>query len=76
MKAPEDKTYIVPSRIWDVEGNITTSHRPVEVGAAAAHILEHGVTIGPGGLLTLEFEENISGRYPLLTPLPPVKSSG
>ncbi|KAF9881960.1 helicase associated domain-containing protein [Colletotrichum karsti] len=62
IQAPEDKSRIVPYRIWEVEGNITTSHRTVEVGAAAAYTFEHGITIGPGGELTLEFEENISGR--------------
>lgn len=62
-KAPADKTRITPSRIWDVEGNITTSLRTVKVGAAAAGAFDHGITIGPGGVLTLEFEENIAGRY-------------
>ncbi|KAF6831860.1 alpha-l-rhamnosidase a [Colletotrichum plurivorum] len=61
-KAPVDKARITPSRIWDVEGNITTSLRTVKVGTAAAGAFDHGITIGPGGVLTLEFEENIAGR--------------
>ncbi|KXH51899.1 hypothetical protein CSIM01_13676 [Colletotrichum simmondsii] len=63
IKAPADKTYIVPHRIWDVEGNITTSGlEAVEVGVEAGRTFHHGITIGPGGMLTLEFEENIAGR--------------
>ncbi|KAL0944124.1 alpha-l-rhamnosidase a [Colletotrichum truncatum] len=62
VKAPADKTRIVPSSIYGVEGNVTTSLRAVEVGAAAAHTFENGITIGPGGVLTLEFAENIAGR--------------
>ncbi|KZL69961.1 hypothetical protein CT0861_06450 [Colletotrichum tofieldiae] len=63
IKAPEDKTRIVASRIWDAEGNVTTSGlEAVEVGAKAADAFDHGITVGPGGVLTLEFEENIAGR--------------
>ncbi|KAK2065718.1 Six-hairpin glycosidase [Colletotrichum caudatum] len=63
IKAPEDKTHIVPFRVWDVEGNVTTSGlEAVEVGAKAADAFSNGITVGPGGVLTLEFEENIAGR--------------
>ncbi|OLN95453.1 hypothetical protein CCHL11_09471 [Colletotrichum chlorophyti] len=63
VKAPEDKTRIVPSRIWDAEGNVTTSRlETVDTGSQAAQMFAHGITVGPGGVLTLEFEENISGR--------------
>jgi hypothetical protein len=48
IKAPSNKTYITPSRIWKVRGNVTTS------GV--------GIAIGAGGELTVEFDENIAGR--------------
>ncbi|WQF79978.1 Putative six-hairpin glycosidase superfamily, alpha-L-rhamnosidase, six-hairpin glycosidase [Colletotrichum destructivum] len=63
IKAPANKTHIVPSRIWDAEGNITTSgFEAVEIGTAAVDTFSRGITIGPGAVLTLEFEENIAGR--------------
>ncbi|GKT49335.1 uncharacterized protein ColSpa_09516 [Colletotrichum spaethianum] len=63
IKAPIDKTRIVPSGIWDAEGNVTTSGlESVEVGAEAVDAFNRGITIGPGGVLTLVFEENIAGR--------------
>ncbi|WYZ38979.1 hypothetical protein EsH8_III_000893 [Colletotrichum jinshuiense] len=63
IKAPADKTRITPSRVWNVEGNITTSQlETLEVGVEAVYAFDHGITVGPGGVLTLEFEENIAGR--------------
>ncbi|KAK8100907.1 hypothetical protein PG999_011281 [Apiospora kogelbergensis] len=56
-KAPANKSYIAPARVWTVEGNVTTSSN-------AGHLSADGsILIGEGGHITLEFEENISGRY-------------
>ena len=56
-KAPANKSYIAPARIWMVEGNVTTT-------SDAGHLSADGsILIGEGGHITLEFEENISGRY-------------
>ncbi|KAH6686172.1 Six-hairpin glycosidase-like protein [Plectosphaerella plurivora] len=61
IKAPANKTHITPTGIWAVEGNVTTSAHggPLQVGE---HVPGSSILIGPGGLLTLEFAENIAGR--------------
>lgn len=61
IKAPANKSYITPERIWKVEGNVTTSG----LGSLldAGHLLSgKSILIGEGGLLTLKFDENIAGR--------------
>lgn len=61
IKAPANKSFITPAEIWKVEGNVTTP------SSGATPIVgphpEHGsILIGAGGLLSLAFDENISGR--------------
>ncbi|KAH8908913.1 Six-hairpin glycosidase [Coniochaeta sp. PMI_546] len=60
IKAPRDKTRITPARIWKVKGNVSTSG--VNGWARGGHEPGGGIAIGPGGVLTLEFDENIAGR--------------
>ncbi|KAH8664022.1 Six-hairpin glycosidase-like protein [Xylariales sp. PMI_506] len=63
IKAPSNKAYIVPKRIWKVDGNVTTTTRGGAAWDGAEAVFERGsILIGEGGLLTVEFEENISGR--------------
>lgn len=61
IKAPANKSYITPAEIWKVEGNVTTPSTgaaPI-VGRFSGH---ESILIGAGGLLSLAFDENISGR--------------
>ncbi|KAL7625295.1 hypothetical protein AAE478_004511 [Parahypoxylon ruwenzoriense] len=61
IKAPANKSFITPTRFWKVEGNVTTlsiDSGPLTYG----HYYGGGILIGEGGLLTLEFRENIAGR--------------
>lgn len=60
IKAPINKTRIPPARIWRVMGNVTTSG--VDAKTRVGHGHGGGIAIGPGGVLTVEFEENIAGR--------------
>ncbi|KAI5862933.1 Six-hairpin glycosidase-like protein [Durotheca rogersii] len=61
IKAPANKSFITPARFWKVEGNVTTPS--VGLGLRGLeHSYDRGVLIGEGGLLTVEFEENIGGR--------------
>ncbi|KAB5563061.1 Six-hairpin glycosidase-like protein [Coniochaeta sp. 2T2.1] len=60
IKAPKDKTRITPARIWKASGNVTTSG--IDAKTRIGHEPGGGIAIGPGGVLTLEFEENIAGR--------------
>ncbi|KAK7953957.1 alpha-L-rhamnosidase A [Apiospora saccharicola] len=56
IKAPANKSYITPARIWMVDGNVTTTSN-------GGYLSANGdILIGEGGHITLEFEENISGR--------------
>ncbi|KAK8012674.1 hypothetical protein PG991_010049 [Apiospora marii] len=57
IKAPANKSYITPAKIWMVEGNVTTTRNGGRLSA------DGDILIGEGGRITLEFEENISGRY-------------
>ena len=60
IKAPADKSRIVPARIWRVGGNVTTS----STGSLlhdGPYISGSGILIGPGGTITFEFAENIAG---------------
>jgi alpha-L-rhamnosidase-like protein len=61
IKAPANKTRITPAGIWAVEGNVTTSAQGVKL-QVGEHVAGSGILLGPGGLLTLEFAENIAGR--------------
>jgi len=60
IKAPKDKTKISPVRIWRARGNVTTAG--VNAKTRIGHEAGGGIAIGPGGVLTLEFAENIAGR--------------
>jgi len=60
IKAPKDKTRISPARIWRASGNVTIAGADASARVGREH--GGGIAIGPGGVLTLEFEENIAGR--------------
>ncbi|KAM0324174.1 hypothetical protein ACHAQA_008367 [Verticillium albo-atrum] len=62
IKAPADKTRITPARIWATYSNVSTSSAPREALAPGDHVPGQGIVIGPEGLLTLEFKENVGGR--------------
>ncbi len=49
----------MPSRIYKVRGNVSTS--TADRGGDSSE--GTGLMIGAGGTLSLEFEENIAGRY-------------
>ncbi len=57
IQAPVNKTHIRPERIWKKEGDVAEVHTLV-VGKTKHSVL----TMGPGGLVTLEFPQNIAGR--------------
>jgi hypothetical protein len=59
IRAPVNKSYIVPVKIFNHEGNVTGAEALLQDADAS------GVswTISPGGLITFEFQENIGGRY-------------
>ena len=59
IRAPVNKSHIVPIRIFNREGNVTGAE------ALLQDVDAPGVswTISPGGLITFEFQENIGGRY-------------
>ncbi|XXH00082.1 hypothetical protein Hte_006424 [Hypoxylon texense] len=61
IKAPANKSFITPARFWKVEGNVTTPSTRREP-LTARHNYGGGILIGEGGLLTVEFQENIAGR--------------
>ncbi|KAK8136321.1 hypothetical protein PG984_004261 [Apiospora sp. TS-2023a] len=56
IKTPANKSYITPARIWMVDGNVTTTSNGGYLSANGDFL------IGEGGHITLEFDENISGR--------------
>lgn len=61
IKAPANKSFITPARFWKVDGNVTkpsNSREPL----IARHSYGGDILIGEGGLLTVEFQENIAGR--------------
>lgn len=61
IKAPANQSFITPREIWKVEGNVTTpsSGATPIAGQRPGH---ESILIGAGGLLSLAFDENISGR--------------
>ena len=59
IKAPANKSHIVPARIYGVRGNVSTSTIEAQVGD---HNEGNAIMIGAGGTLSLEFAENIAGR--------------
>lgn len=57
IQAPANKTHIFPKRIWKTEGDVAGADALV-IGPSK----HHSLTVGPGGLVTLEFPQNIAGR--------------
>jgi hypothetical protein len=59
IRAPINKSHIVPVKVFNYEGAVTGQATSLENG----HI-DGGASwsMGPGGLITLEFGENIAGR--------------
>jgi len=65
IKAPANKSFIEPARIWSVKGNVTSSAAAGVALREGGHVPGGGIMMGPGGRLTLEFAENVGGRYVL-----------
>lgn len=61
IRAPQNKSYITPVRIFNYEGATFGAERVLE---DAEVVVDGGLTwgIAPGGLVTFEFAENIGGR--------------
>lgn len=57
IKAPANKSYIQPSRIWHVEGPVSEPNATLDWPEG-----NQSTTIEPGGLVVYEFSENIAGR--------------
>lgn len=60
IQAPANKTHIKPQRIWNTEGDVAAAEVLV-----AGESKSRSLTMGPGGLVTLEFPQNIAGRWVL-----------
>jgi hypothetical protein len=58
IQAPANKTHIKPVAVRNVEGDVRKGHLSL-LAEATGH---HAVSIGPGGLITLDFGQNIAGR--------------
>lgn len=62
IKAPANKSFITPTRVWRVDGNVTTSDDDFTL--RDGRLLSGGsILVGESGHLTVEFTENIAGRY-------------
>ncbi|EPE33595.1 Six-hairpin glycosidase [Glarea lozoyensis ATCC 20868] len=59
IRAPLNKSHIVPSKIFNFEGAVSGQESILQDADAASGI---SWVIRTGGLITFEFEENISGR--------------
>jgi hypothetical protein len=62
IRAPVNKSHIAPVKIVNFEGAVlgvqtVLEHAEVDANGGISWV------IGSGGLVTFEFEENISGRY-------------
>ncbi|KAL8651473.1 MAG: hypothetical protein Q9210_003228 [Variospora velana] len=57
IKAPSNKSYIQPDKIWHVEGPTLLPD-----AVLGHHDSASSMTLDPGGLVILEFAENIAGR--------------
>ncbi|KAM7199212.1 Six-hairpin glycosidase-like protein [Naviculisporaceae sp. PSN 640] len=69
IRAPEDKSHILPERIYKVRGNVSTSGSAsgsvvpgMEFGDVTGQGQGDGILLGMGGSLTVAFKENIGGR--------------
>lgn len=60
IQAPANKTHIKPLEIWNTEGNVVAAE--VLVAEMAE---QRSLIMGPGGLVTLQFPQNIAGRLVL-----------
>lgn len=60
IRAPFNKSYIQPAKIFAVEGPVSGGESVLKNADSAGGI---PWIISPGGMITFEFEENISGRY-------------
>lgn len=58
IKAPKNKTYIEPVEVYKTEGSVSDAHVLL---AGIEH--KRSLTLVPGDLVSLEFAENIAGRY-------------
>ncbi|KAL3423425.1 alpha-l-rhamnosidase a [Phlyctema vagabunda] len=56
IRAPLNKSHIVPRRVFKTEGKIS------KVAAVVTDEKQHSFALGPGDLITFEFGENIGGR--------------
>jgi hypothetical protein len=57
IQAPANKSYIQPAGIWNSEGDVSYVVVP-----AGGNWDGGSLTMSPGGLVTLEFPQNIGGR--------------
>lgn len=57
IKAPSNRSHVRPERIWHVEGPVTVPEAVLDWQETST-----SVTLDPGGLVVLEFAENIAGR--------------
>ena len=57
IQAPANKSHIQPARIWNTEGDVSYVTAPVDGNWNGGSL-----TMGAGGLVTLEFPQNIAGR--------------
>ncbi|KAL8684043.1 MAG: hypothetical protein Q9186_000073 [Xanthomendoza sp. 1 TL-2023] len=58
IKTPVNKSYIRPAKVWHVEGSVAVPEAVLDWTKGN----DSSTTIGPGGLVILEFSENIAGR--------------
>lgn len=58
IQAPADKTHIRPKGVKLTEGNVENASAVLE----GAHGTESGLTLGAGGIVIFDFEQNIGGR--------------
>lgn len=57
IKAPSNKSHIRPQKIWYVEGHVSMPEAVLDWQQGNS-----STTLDPGGLVILEFPENIAGR--------------
>jgi hypothetical protein len=60
IRAPVNKSHILPVKIFNFEGAVAGVEAVLQDASTAGGI---SWVIGPGGLVTFEFAESISGRY-------------
>jgi len=60
IRAPLDKTHITPVKIFNTEGAVSGAESVLQDADTSGG---KSWIIGRGGLITFEFEENISGKY-------------